>query len=211
MPSVTVPLWGLRCSRGVLVAAGGVAGLAGPVGLVVAGPSVSVLVTTAERTHLAPGHRVRSTRERRVSGSDDNPVVRAVFRLPRSAYLPVLFLGFGVTVLVSSWAWTAVYLVPLLGALFVARRATVVDARQISVRAMFGSERIPWTRVRGLLISERGHVSVALDDQSAVLLPYVRVRHLPVLSQVSGNLVPAIPARVPGKKAEAAAETPSDQ
>jgi Bacterial PH domain len=130
-----------------------------------------------------------------VSRADDNPVVRAVFRLPRSAYLPVLFLGLGVTVLVSSPAWTAVYLVPLLAALFVARRATVVDARQITVRAVFGRERIAWSRVRGLLISERGHVSVALDDQSAVLLPYVRVRHLPVLSQVSGNLVPAIPKR----------------
>jgi Bacterial PH domain len=129
-----------------------------------------------------------------VSGADVNPAVRAVFRLPRSAYLPVLFLGFGVTVLVSSWAWTAVYLIPLLAAFFVARRATVVDARQITVRAMFGRERIPWDRVRGLLISERGHVSVALDDQSAILLPYVRARHLPVLAQVSGNLVPAIPA-----------------
>jgi hypothetical protein len=131
-----------------------------------------------------------------------NPVVRAVFRLPRSAYLPVLFLGFGVTVLVSSWAWTLVYLLPLLAALFVARRATLVDTREITVRAMFGRERIPWSRVRGLLISERGHVSVALDDQSAVLLPFVRVRHLPVLSQVSGNMVPAIPARA-SKPAEA--------
>ena len=147
-----------------------------------------------------------------VSGADDNPVVRAVFRLPRSAYLPVLFLGFGVTVLVSSWAWTAVYLIPLLAAFFVARRATVVDTRQITVRAMFGRESIPWSRVRGLMISERGHVSVALDDQSAVLLPYVRVRHLPVLSQVSGNLVPAIPARTRPTEApaEPAAE-PSDQ
>ncbi len=158
-----------------------------------AGLSVSVLVTTAERTHPA-GPVPRTVNP--VSGADDNPVVRAVFRLPRSAYLPVLFLGLGVTVLVSSLAWTTVYLVPLLAAFFVARRATIVDARQITVRAMFGRESIPWNRVRGLLISERGHVSVALDDQSAVLLPYVRVRHLPVLSQVSGNLVPAIPAPV---------------
>jgi hypothetical protein len=141
-----------------------------------------------------------------VSGTDGNPVVRAVFRLPRSAYLPVLFLGFGVTVLVSSWAWTAVYLIPLLAAFFVARRATLVDTRAITVRAMFGRERIPWSRVRGLLISERGHVSVALDDQSAVLLPYVRARHLPVLSQMSGNLVPAIPARAHSVTAEAATE-----
>jgi Bacterial PH domain len=153
-----------------------------------------------------------------VSRADVNPVVRAVFRLPRSAYLPVLFLTFGVTVLVSSWAWTAVYLVPLLAAFFVARRATLVDTREITVRAMFGHARIPWSRVRGLLISERGHVSVALDDQSAVLLPFVRVRHLPVLSQVSGNLVPAIPARTQSRTAEAATEPtaevapePSDQ
>jgi hypothetical protein len=141
-----------------------------------------------------------------VSAADDNRVVRAVFRLPRSAYLPVLFLGFGVTVLVRSWAWTAVYLVPLLAALFVARRATVVDARQITVRALFGRERIAWSRVRGLLISERGRVSVALDDQSAILLPYVRARHLPVLSQVSGNLVPAIPARAQPAAADPTAE-----
>ncbi len=126
-----------------------------------------------------------------------NPAVRAVFRLPRSAYLPVLFLGFGVTVLVSSWAWTLVYLLPLLAALFVARRATIVNSEQITIRAMFGTERVAWSRVRGLLIDDRGRVSVALDDQTAVLLPYVRARHLAVLSQVSGERVPAIPARSP--------------
>ena len=130
-----------------------------------------------------------------------NPVVRATFRLPRSAYLPVLFLGFGVTVLVSSWAWLPVYIVPLLAAVFVARRATVVDRDRITVRAIFGTERIPWSRVRGLLISERGQIAVALDDQSSVDLPYVRVRHLPVLSQVSGNLVPAIPPASAGANA----------
>lgn len=129
-------------------------------------------------------------------------MVRAVFRLPRSAYLPVLFLGFGVTVLVRSWAWTLVYLVPLLAAVFVARRATIVDARQITVRAVFGRERIAWDRVRGLLISTRGNVSVALDDRSAVRLPYVRARHLPVLSQVSGNRVPTIPARAQPVRAQ---------
>ena len=100
------------------------------------------------------------------------------------------------TVLVSSWAWLAVYLLPLLVAVFVARRSTVIDAKQITVRAIFGTVRVPWSRVRGLLIDERNHVSVALDDQSSVELPYVRVRHLAVLSQVSGNLVPAIPAKV---------------
>ncbi len=130
-------------------------------------------------------------------------VVRATFRLPRSAYLPVLFLGIGVTVLVSSWAWLPVYLLPLMVAVFVARRSTVVDADQITVRAIFGTVRVPWSRVRGLLIDERNHVSVALDDQSSVQLPYVRVRHLAVLSQVSGNLVPAIPATAPAPSANA--------
>jgi hypothetical protein len=131
----------------------------------------------------------------------DNPVVRAVFRLPRSAYLPVLFLGFGVSVLVSSWAWTVVYIVPLLAAVFVARRATVMDSEQITVRAIFGTRRLLWNDVRGLLISERGQVSVALDDQTAVRLPYVRLRHLPVLSQISGNRVPTIPAAAPATPA----------
>ena len=146
-----------------------------------------------------PTNQPLSQPTNRPGSQPGNPVVRATFRLPRSAYLPVVFLGIGVTVLVSSWAWTAVYLVPLAAAVFVARRSTVVDAEQITVRAIFGTVRVPWTRVRGLLIDERKRVSLALDDQSSLELPYVRVRHLAVLSQVSGNLVPAIPADAPAE------------
>ena len=156
------------------------------------------------RWRAGHGHRAYGVTFRAVSGPAANPptvdnrIVRAVFRLPRSAYLPVLFLALGVSVLVSSWWWTLVYLVPLLAAVFVARRATLVDRDRIVVRAILGSVQIPWSGVRGLLIGERGRVSVALDDQTAVRLPYVRVRHLPVLSQVSGNRVPAIPAAQAG-------------
>lgn len=116
----------------------------------------------------------------------------AVFRLPRSAYLPVLFLGLGVTVLVRSPAWTPVYLIPLAAAFFVARRSTVVDAEAVTVRALFGTRRMPWTRIRGLLVDERGNISAALTDSTAVRLPYVRARHLPVVAQVSGDRLPAI-------------------
>ena len=148
-----------------------------------------------------------TTPRKQPAGPPNNAVVRATFRLPRSAYLPVLFLVIGVTVLVSSAAWLPVYLLPLLVAVFVARRSTVVDAEQITVRAIFGTVRVPWSRVRGLLIDERNHVSVALDDQTSVELPYVRVRHLDVLSKVSGNLVPAIPAAAPAESDTAPAES----
>ena len=120
---------------------------------------------------------------------------RAVFRLPRSAYLPVLLLALGVTVLVRSAAWLPVYLIPLAAALFVARRSTVIDADAITVRALFGARRMPWAKVRGLLVDDRGNVSAALTDATSVRLAYVRARHLPVLSAVSGNRIPELPAR----------------
>ena len=124
-----------------------------------------------------------------VSGATDS---RAVFRLPRSAYLAVLFLVFGVTVLVRGYAWLPVYLVPLGAAYFIARRATVLDGRGIEVRALLAARRVPWRDVAGLAVDDRGAVSASLVSGAVLRLPYVRVSHLPVLHALTGGRVPAI-------------------
>ena len=112
--------------------------------------------------------------------------------MPRSAYLAVLFLVLGVTVLVRGYVWLLVYLVPLGAAFFIARRATVLDSDGIEVRAVLGRRRVPWADVAGLAVDERGAVAASLISGDVLQLPYVRVSHLPVLSGLTGGTIPAI-------------------
>ncbi len=114
----------------------------------------------------------------------------ATFRLPGSAYLAVVFLALCVTPLVTRAEFAVVYVVPVLAAAFIARSATIVDSGAITVRAILRSERLTWEHVRGLVVRE-DKISVSLDDGTVVRLPYVRVRHLAVLSQASDGRVPA--------------------
>jgi hypothetical protein len=126
--------------------------------------------------------------------SEIGTVATAVFRLPRSAYIAVLFFAFGVTALVWHPILLTLYVFPLLAAVFIARRSTVIDQKTITVRAIFGSRVIAWDDVRGLIVNARDGVSAALSDGTALRLPYVRVRHLAVLSEITGGVVPAVPA-----------------
>ncbi|MEP6851800.1 MAG: PH domain-containing protein [bacterium] len=116
------------------------------------------------------------------------PVVR--FQLPRSAYLAVLFLGLGLTPLVRSSTLIPLYLIPVAVGIFVARRATLVDAQRVRVQALLGSRSVPWVDVRGVLIRPRGAVALVERGGSSLRLPYVRVRHLPLLAELSSGRLP---------------------
>lgn len=138
----------------------------------------------------------------------------AVFRLPGFSYLAVLFLLLCAAPLALSadggdegasvgWTWRAVLLaVPVLAALFIARTATVVSPDGVTVRALFGSRRLPWDQVRGLSVSERS-VYAVIDD-GAVRLPCVRTSDLAAVSRASGGRLPQIadPVRkyAPGRR-----------
>jgi hypothetical protein len=136
------------------------------------------------------------------------PSVQLVFRLPRTAYLALLFLAFGLwpvafyggqaggyaSPAALSPAIAVLILVPATG-FFIARTATIVDARGITVRALLGSRHLPWDQVRGLSITGAAVYAVLADG--AVRLPCVRVAHLAALSRASGGRLPQIAEAMP--------------
>lgn len=129
-----------------------------------------------------------------------------LFRLPRTAYLVIVFLFFGAVPLAFASSSTegasarvgiptVLILIPVLATLFVARTATVVDARGVTVRAVFGSRRMRWDEIRGLSITGRSVYAVLADG--AVRLPCVRVANLADVSQASSGRLPEIARPTP--------------
>jgi hypothetical protein len=118
-----------------------------------------------------------------------------VFRLPRPAYLAVLFLALAVTALVQHPIFLVAYVVPILATGFIARTATIVDADGLTVRALFGSRHMRWDAVRG--ISVTGRNVYAVTDPGAVRLPCVRIRDLATVAAVSGGRLPELPQATP--------------
>jgi hypothetical protein len=128
---------------------------------------------------------------------------RVTFRLPRTAYLVVLFLFVGVIPFALSGGTSSdhpgsaelgplvlLFLIPVAAAFFISRTATVVDADGITVRALLGSRRMPWAQLRGINVD--GATVYAVPDDGRVRLPCVQVRHLTVLAQASGDHLPAL-------------------
>lgn len=140
-----------------------------------------------------------------------------VFRLPRSAYLAVLFLLFCTVPLafatdggrsirdltdsdnaVSGFQLSplvVLLVIPVLAAVYIARTATIADGNGIRVRALFGSRTLPWSVIRGLSVDERS--IYAVTDEGAVRLPCVRVANLHELANVSEGRLPEIARPVP--------------
>lgn len=123
------------------------------------------------------------------------------FRLPKSAYLAVLFLVFCCLPLAfagnSGEGAGAVYgprmlllLIPLVAVLFIARTATIVNEQGIRVRAAFGSRTMAWDELRGLNVGERAVYAVVADG--AVRLPCVRVADLAAITRLSNGRMPQI-------------------
>ena len=142
------------------------------------------------------------------------PTGGRTFRLPRSTYLVVLFLLVGAIPLSFAGAlhsvadsadnpatdvvlsWRLLFLlVPILAAVFIARTRTVVDAGGITVQALFGARRLPWSRIRGLSVSRRTVYAVCEDG--AVRLPCVTVAGLAALSAASGGHLPQVAPATP--------------
>ncbi len=134
-----------------------------------------------------------------------------IFRLPRTAYLVVVFLLFGAIALAFGsdasqsltskvtadstngvhLTWRLAFLaLPVLAAAFIARTATVVDGDGVRVRAVLGSRSLPWASVRGLSIAKRG--IYAVTDAGSVRLPCVGVAQLSRLARASEGRLPAI-------------------
>jgi Bacterial PH domain len=144
------------------------------------------------------------------SGSHAAPAsVAAAFRLPRTAYLVVLFLLFGSLPLaftgdnfsfssaghaqgapaVVGWQ-TLALLVPVLAAVFIRRAATFVDPTGLRLRAAFGTRVLRWDDVRGLSVTGRSVYAVLAGG--SVRLPCVTVQDLAAIARASGGRLPAL-------------------
>ena len=131
------------------------------------------------------------------------PQSALIVRVPRPSYLVVGFLvvGFAPVALYGGVdhptqarisALTALYLIPILVCVFIARTATIVGTDGIAVRALIGHRMVPWDAIRGLSISKRS-VYAVLVEGGALRLPCVRIRDLAAVSAASGGRLPAIP------------------
>ncbi|MDP9116666.1 MAG: PH domain-containing protein, partial [Actinomycetota bacterium] len=115
------------------------------------------------------------------------PPTAATFRLPKVAYLMVLFLVFCVLPLAFTGQGTesapavlgpqtALLVIPVIAAIFIARNSTVVDGRGITVRLAFGSKTLPWDDVRGLSVDAR--TIYLVGRAGSIRLPCVRISDL---------------------------------
>ena len=119
-------------------------------------------------------------------------IQRTVLKHPASAYLIVAFVAVCVTAVVRSPLQALIYLVPLAGAGYVARTATIVDEQGLKAQAMFGSDRIGWDQLRGLRLDESGAV-YAVDLQGTQLkLPCVRSTKLQPLVTAAAGRIPEL-------------------
>lgn len=133
-----------------------------------------------------------------------------VFRLPRTAYLALLFLAFGAWPIALYGGESAgggyaspaaltpaivLFVLPVIAACYIARTATVVDAEGITVRAMFGARQFRWDEIRGLSLT--GTTVYAVLADGSVRLPCVRITDLAAVSRVSGGRLPQLPETKP--------------
>jgi hypothetical protein len=119
-------------------------------------------------------------------------VNRVKFRYNAGVAIAGLVAFFGATpVATYRWYLTPILLVPLAVTVWGWRAGTDADPDGLSVRALFGSRRLPWSRVTALVPDGR-RVVAALDGGSSVRLPAVTPADLPKLVAASGQeLTPA--------------------
>ncbi|MEU7616035.1 PH domain-containing protein [Micromonospora rifamycinica] len=102
-------------------------------------------------------------------------VIATIGALPlaaaRTYLLPVLL----VPLVVAAWAW---------------RSGTDADRRELRVRALVGSRRVPWEQVVELTADPRGRAVVRLADGQQLPLPAVQGVDLPRLVSITGQALP---------------------
>lgn len=119
---------------------------------------------------------------------DGDPVLR--IRTPRQVLVGLGTAAFVTVPLVFASPWLVpLWLAPVLGLAVVLRNGVDADRAGLTVHTLRGSRPLRWDGVRGLRI-RRNKVWAVLTDDSAVRLPVLRPRHLPLLASVSGGRLP---------------------
>ncbi|MEY7970552.1 PH domain-containing protein [Saccharomonospora xinjiangensis] len=135
--------------------------------------------------------RKRDTDDAGTAESTQGKGSRAVFRVPGTALIGVLMLFMCTFPFAATLPYLLVLLVvPIAVAVWIVRTRTVATRDGLTVRTLLGTRELPWDAIKGFNISPKATVAAVLTDDTAVPLPSVRTRHLPVLSLVSEGRVP---------------------
>jgi hypothetical protein len=95
--------------------------------------------------------------------------------------------------------WLAVvWLLPVLGGVWVLRAGVDADPTGLTVHDLFRTRRLAWDDIAGLRI-RKTRVAAVRRDGRAVRLPVLRPRHLSVLAGVSGGRLPDPTAPAPAQ------------
>jgi Bacterial PH domain len=124
-----------------------------------------------------------------VSEAAPPSVQRVIFRVPVTGLLPLGLLAICESPVVASTSavFALLYLIPIVGAVWILRTRTVVDSEQLRTRTLFGARTLAWGDIRSLKLPRRGWVNAVLAGDELVPLPGVRTRHLPMLAALSGG------------------------
>jgi hypothetical protein len=101
---------------------------------------------------------VSTIRFRRSTAITLAAVIFMIAGLSVARWAPYLLILLVIPAAVAVWSW---------------RSGTDADQEGLTVRALLGSRRIPWTDVAGLVTDDRGRVSAQLTSGRAVPLPAV--------------------------------------
>jgi hypothetical protein len=131
-------------------------------------------------------------------------IQKVVFRIPPTAHLAPLLLA----VAAIPFAFAApllwlIYVVPIAVIVWIFRNRTVATSAGLTARSTFASTSLAWDDVKSLKLGKRGGVSAVGTEGAETRLPGVRLRHLSLLSRVSGGRIPD-PAAEPAEPADSA-------
>jgi hypothetical protein len=114
----------------------------------------------------------------------------ARLRMNRTALVPVAFFALCVVPLAFAAPWLPVLLViPLVIAVWVLRSGVDLDDEGLTVQALLGRRRVPWTDVAGIRVAPRGDLWLVTTAGTELRLPVVRARDLPRLAEYSGGRI----------------------
>jgi Bacterial PH domain len=123
-----------------------------------------------------------------MSAPDAVPELRV--RIPRINLFAVIVAAVCTVPLAFASPWLAiVWLLPIVGLLYVLRTGVDADPDGLTTHTLFGSRRLSWDDIAGLRI-RRARISAVLRDGSTLRLPVLRPRHLSLLSAASGGRLP---------------------
>lgn len=105
----------------------------------------------------------------------------------------------------ASWQLSPLLLIPLGVVVWAWRAGTDIYPHGLTVRALFGSTAVPWTRVIELAPDARGRISALLNDGHVLPLTAVTTENLPEVLAAGGQQVAPAKDR-PGDQEPAAGE-----